>query len=250
MNQHQFHRRVEKSKIILRDSTLLKNSSFMHKKLQNDCHKLESIKKYAQIYQRERDGYNYNFLLTDDSIIQLQYNPEGEICKEFEDIEDNIGLEFDNLNFILKYCYFESPYTAEYYSYMDYLIDNELNYEDVKLDLWEEYNEGMEKLLKNDVTYIRYDYSLKGYKEGCHSISHFHMGLSDSNRFTSDKIVTPEGFIIFLLKQIYYHKVWKDKINPDMESTLKTYFESYKPDCLAVTPLRFKGLDKYELYFT
>lgn len=156
--------------------------------------------KYYQAYKSGLENYDFDFLLKDESYFQFQYiNKEG-------------VLE-------IRYAYFQNPF--EYLTYEEYLESEiDLNEIDESIEsignLFEvEYNQFLnEQELTSNYSTIRYDSDFKNYKPILHSVSHIHIGHLSDIRIPLDKILSPLRFVLFTLKNIYYHN-WKNKWEND-----------------------------------
>lgn len=145
---------------------------------------------YSDIYSQILNDWNFNFVLLDWWIIQLQYS-------------------FDNR--------------------WDKLISHRLTYypDIYGVQLWEnpeEYEENIFGLRtygdlcykENVSTPIRFDYSsnIGSYVEHLHSKSHLSLGWYKSCRITNSGPISPNQFILFILKSFYLEKyieydLWK-----------------------------------------
>ncbi len=219
-----FFSSVEDTKILLNKFKLLKNSNDPNKKISglfvNVCRK----KNYVEAYNTALNLGDYHLLLFDESFFQFDLS------------------EFDKKP-ILRYSFYQPPY--DFISYEKYLESKYLKFEDVGYTYQEEY----EQLLngaprKETFLSIRYDYSEEEYKNGIHSVSHFHIGFRDSVRITCSICITPLLFVIFILKNVYFDE-WPSLIK---DADFLEQYKNIKEKCENIEETFFQELDKIELY--
>lgn len=227
MNVSRFNQSLQNSKKILSSWKILSNSDYIKKPIKSTMYNVECNEELAEYYINQVQSSNYNISLSDNSIFQFQFNNE------------------DTLK--LKYCYIQSPY--DFPGYKEYIIkEYDCEFKDVGYEYRSDYEQALtEAPLKKQIMLLRYDYSEQGYKEGIHSVSHLHIGYSNSMRMTFDKILTPEAFTIFLLKQIYYD-YWTEYFNDDR---FKITYTNFKNRCNIVNKSNFfNELDNCDFYIT
>lgn len=141
----------------------------------------------------------YDFLLLDDSLIQLR------------------GTSFSPLN--VSYAYYECPYKATA-SVDDYMQQERLLREcDVdEYELLREY-EFLRPEIKDAVTPLRYDYSPDQYESGIHPASHVHFGHGSRIRVGTRRILRPLSFALLVIRQCYPDE-WREVINQATAHTL------------------------------
>lgn len=139
----------------------------------------------------------------------------------------------------LFYYYIPSPFL----SYSEYLEKNGLNYKTAGEIFRSDYEIEAQDIIKDNFQAIRYDYSQKEYNKMIHSISHFHIGLNEIS-ISCCKIVTPEVFTMFILKQAY-RKEWKKLV---IKSDFYKSFCRSKNKCKDISDVYFSNDDKNELY--
>jgi hypothetical protein len=183
---------------------------------------------YKLIYDTAINNFDYELLLMDDSIFQIQ--------------------RLDNQKY--RYAFIQS--TNEYISFDAFL--EELNIEpdefngDEKLRnfIEESYEQRKnEQKMNGGASYIRYDTDRMGYKPNIHSYSHFHFGLNNQIRIPCSLILTPVSFVLFVIKQIYPAK-WGKALRNGTLSNLYN-FKSY---CTDVDKALWTNEEKRDLYIT
>lgn len=229
MNAEDFKKSLEKVSTLLSKSQLLKDSKYKYKSISSRNYKIRSNQELVDTYIKEVNELNFNFLLKDESFFSFQYDKDkSSICK-------------------LKYIFFQFPY--EFPTYEQFL-DKEFNAKlsDVGYSCREIYSQAAsEASIKNHIAILRYDYSEEAYREGIHSASHIHLGFSNSIRLSIDKMLSPEAFTLFIIKQIYISE-WSKMI---LSSKLKPELRSIKSFCPTLTDYNlFNDLDRCELYLT
>ena len=229
MNSREFKQNLQRVQNLLSSASLLKDSQYMHKYIKPSYNRISSSKELADVYKQEVENFNYHFLLKDDSFFQFQ----------FEEQDSSISK--------LRYLFLQFPYNIPCYD--QFLLDNcGAKSSDIGYACLESYSQALSEAdLKDSAVILRYDYSKDNYREGVHSISHIHIGFSNSIRLTVDKQLSPEVFSLFVLKQLYDIE-WNNIIgNSNFQNKLK----SCKQYCYSLngTPF-FSNLDKSELYFT
>lgn len=143
---------------------------------------------YERIYKVAMKNDDYDFILSDDSFLQfsIQY------CNS----------ELDKIK--IRYAYYPSP--REYLSYEEFLKENGISFEECGYGFFEEYEQYIsESRLKKSVTPIRYDYDVDEYTSVTHPISHLHIGMVQNFRIPSLRILEPQAFVIFVVRNMYYN---------------------------------------------
>jgi hypothetical protein len=162
---------------------------------------IESSKKnepYFKLYKIWIEGLNYHYLLQDSSFIQFD-------CTKDDDNEITS----------LRYWFYQNPYY--FYSYDDYidglikenLIDPTEEIGDMLISEYEQFLS--EQDLNYNSIYFRYDFNPKQYVTSSHPTSHFHFWNHKTLRIPSWKLLTPEIFILFVIKQVYIQQ-WNDNL--------------------------------------
>ncbi len=188
---------------------------------------------FVEIYKCAIKNLDYDILLVDDSIIQFQRNIDGE----------------------LRYAYMQNP--QKYVTKEDFLmslyseeelidlsnddIDSMLN--DINED---DYNQFLtEQKLSSTSNYIRYDYSKAGYIPLVHSYSHMHIGMNENVRIPTSKIITPQKFTKFAIKNTYFD-LWKSLFEKD--ENLANEILVMKSGCAQLSNDKWSEIEKNEMY--
>lgn len=221
MNIGQYKSQIREIAVILRDNNILANHVRDNLYNSKKAKEASKNKEYARIHAEVYNSGEYTFQLKDGSLFQFSFNQTP---------------------LILNYCYIPFPY--EVITYEEYLGLLGFDFEEVGEGLREEYNQEISSAnLKSNLLLIRYDYSEKEYTEKIHSVSHIHLGFNDV-RITSEKIINPVTFFMFVLKQMYL-PLWKSLIR---NSVFCAYYEKYKNSCNNIPSSYFTHSDKQELY--
>ncbi|MFH0070713.1 DUF2290 domain-containing protein [Peribacillus sp. NPDC056705] len=162
---------------------------------------------YRKIYRIARDNLDYNLLLPEDgSFFQFGYELD-----ESERIND------------IRYAFYEAP--SNQISYEEYLHDLDLDINECGTMFFEEYSQFVtETELKNNVTSIRYDFSIEQRKELIHPASHIHVGQQNEIRIPLSFIMTPKHFVAFIVRHIFWNK-WR--IGMDDPEFREVYLSNY-----------------------
>lgn len=196
--------------------------------------KISKSNNLLKIHECAVRNLDYNILLTDDSVIQFQWQ-----------------------NNDLRYCFIQNPYkfiskedflTVLYskelleellteFSLDDIISENEENYE--------QYLNEQNSILNSN--YFRYDYSRLGYQPLVHSCSHFHIGLSEHVRIVTSKVITPLKFTKFCIKNTYY-EAWKKHLNNNPEFSIELL--KIKSECNSLPREHWEDIEGYELHLT
>lgn len=197
--------------------------------------KISQKKDYLAIYNVAMKNRDYDFLLEDDSFIQISCSFDGQSGTK-----------------VIRYAYYENPRRIK--SYEEFLIehfpddfgqDGIVDEEQIFLRDYEQYK--MEALLKETVTPIRYDYDLENFMPIVHPISHIHIGHNNNVRIPINKILTPLKFIIFVVRNVY-RKKWLSVIKENDE--LKDYILTLKNKSNQLDAGYFNRDEEQLLYLT
>lgn len=211
---------------LLQTENNMRPFSFAPTKYSEEWFKASQSDDYNYLYKKARDHLNYDILLTDQSVLQFSYE---------EDQEGDIN--------IIRYAYYEVPNDAP--TYTEFLGSLGLSYEECGEDFFKDYEQVIsESSLKNSVTPIRYDYDLPLYKKvEHHPASHLHIGHNNELRIPLAYILTPIGFIAFILRHIY-RKEWLVALSNERFNSL---YKSIKT-CPDVPPDYFKANEREDFY--
>jgi hypothetical protein len=182
---------------------------------------------YREIYRVARENLDYNFLIKEDgSFFQFGYE-----LGENEKKDD------------IRYAYYEAP--SSQISYEEFLSEMDLNFEQCGSMFYEEYSQFLsETELKNNVTSIRYDFSITQRKELIHPVSHLHIGQQNEIRLPISFIMTPKNFVAFIVRHIYWNK-WR--IVMEEPQFREEYLANYTTG-KSLDELLFSGNEMRDLY--
>lgn len=182
---------------------------------------------YELIYKTAMKHLDYDFLLEDDAFFQFSVK------------KGNINLKDGKL----RYAYYPNP--REYNTYLEFLSENNLSYDECGDCFNEEYDQYIsEAKLKNSITPIRYDYDFSEYDSSKHPISHLHIGMDQTVRIPIARIITPQEFTILILRNVYFEN-WTKVLNS--ESYIQILNKS-KNDNNILEDEYFKSSEKRHLY--
>lgn len=91
---------------------------------------------------------------------------------------------------------------------------------------------------------IRYDYSVRDYREGLHPVSHLHIGHENNIRVSASKILEPLSFLFLVLRQCY-PKTWIKAIDRPEWAKLS---ECVRKGLVAVDRKYRNAKDEYEAF--
>ena len=192
---------LDEIKSLLTEVNLLKTENNRRKRsVGNDKFSYEFLNvifdtDYELIYKTAMKHSDYDFLLEDDSFFQFSAKKGNKNLKDGK----------------LRYAYYPNP--REYATYLEFLSENNLKYEECGECFLEEYTQYIsEAKLKNAITPIRYDYDYSQYDSDSHPISHLHIGLEQSIRIPLARVLTPQEFTILVLRNVYFEQ-WTKNLN-------------------------------------
>ncbi|QNM06331.1 DUF2290 domain-containing protein [Qiania dongpingensis] len=202
MNLAKYKISLLKSIDILRKFDLFKerNTSveniYDSRKFSSDFFSVSNSNKYLEIYNMAIKNNDYDILLIDDSILQFSL-----------EIRDETIVQY-------RFAYYQNPRT--YPTYNEFL-QNEFNVSEKECGstFLEEYEQIVCEASLNDCALpIRYDYDEKLYDPNFHYVSHIHIGHNNELRIGADRILSPDAFVIFVIRNIYF-SIWKNKCQND-----------------------------------
>jgi hypothetical protein len=164
---------------------------------------------YISVYKKYVDQISYDFKLSDQSLILFCGGSDGDYSKG------------------LSYCYIEAPVDA--LSYEEFValesagLLDEITHEElieyVGDSLRVQYDDHVTGApLRKGVCPIRFDYSPSAYREGVHPASHFHFGFENHSRIAARRVISPLGFLLFIIRQ-RYPREWELLRNEDQFSS-------------------------------
>lgn len=237
MNKAQFNISIKDSERLLKKFELFKSIGPKGNGVYSpEFLKLSKKNNLIEVYKCAIQNFDYDIILFDDSVIQYQFN------KRTND---------------LRYVYIQNPY--KFISKEEYLMTlydkkeidelTETDFEALLLDINEnDYEQFLnEQSLNSTANYFRYDYSKVGYLPLLHSCSHIHIGTNQNIRIPVAKILTPQKFTKFLIKNTYYD-VWKTVFEAD--DSLVDKIGKMKRRCIDLPGEEWTDIEKNELYLS
>lgn len=226
---------LDEVKLLLSEANILKYEntsrarSIINTKLSAEFLSIMYSDDYDNIYKTAMKNNDFDFVLFDDSFIQFS------AIKGENELSDGK----------IRYAYF--PNSRSYQTYVGFLEENEMTYEDAGDTFTEEYEQYIsEAKLKDFVTPIRYDYDYSAYDMVNHSISHLHIGREENIRIPLSKVLSPQAFTIFIIKNLYL-EYWKKAI---LKDSFKHIFEKSKQKCTTIEEELFAEFEKLQLYLS
>ena len=207
---------MNESRGVLRDLGLLKDTNIhQNRPYTKGCLEVSKSNDYLKIFQYLSDERDYDLLLKDDSMLQMNL------------VDGQIRLLF--IQQPLKSIEAED-YIYEFHS-EDMHIEG-VTVDDL-LDIYrEEYETYLETLpLNKGAVYMRYDEDQKDYMPMIHSYTHLHIGLNNSIRIPFRCEVTPLAFVLFVLQQVYYDKWAKEFRKDDQSDNIILPYIKFKDYC-------------------
>ncbi|WKN31363.1 DUF2290 domain-containing protein [Porifericola rhodea] len=204
MNLAKFVGSLKEAQKLLKDYELLISvgEKVIHKDdVSQEFKKASQSKDYFNLYRVATQNFDYDILMYDESIFQFSYS----------NLDTSAGIPE------VRYMFLQNPQLfLTYNQYLTYLKDegyiDEEEIETVGSSFYEEYQQYLnEQQVNTSNTSIRYDVDSKLHKPLVHSTAHFHFGHVTNVRVPCNQIVTPLGFVLFVLKHIYYTD-WKEKL--------------------------------------
>ena len=226
---------LDEVKYLLSEANILKYEntsrarSIVNAKLSAEFLSIMHSDDYDNIYKTAMKNNDFDFVLFDDSFIQFSA----------------IKGENELLDGKIRYAYFPNP--RSYQTYIGFLEENDMSYEDAGDAFIEEYEQHIsEAKLKDFVTPIRYDYDHGSYDMINHPVSHLHIGREENIRIPLSKVLSPQAFIVLIIKNIYF-EYWKKAI---LKDDFKLVFERSKQKCTTIEDELFAEFEKLQLYLS
>lgn len=213
MNQAIFIDSLKKTKKLLKELRLSKHEGIKNTfkdGVSEEFRKASQQKDYFKLFKTAVKNFDYDLMMYDESIFQFSF-----LKKKQNPIPE------------IRFAFFQNPQL--YISYSDYLkylqkenlIDEDEDLEDIGMLYENEYNQFcIEQQLNTSNTTIRFDVDEPRHAPLIHSVAHFHFGHVTTVRIPCDKIITPLGFVVFILKHCYY-KEWKNLIKTKDKSLIE-----------------------------
>jgi hypothetical protein len=223
-----YAKKILKAVGVFKSDNKTRKMTLNNSKFSDEFIKISQKNDYSNIYKTAMEYSDYDFILKDDSFFQFSCTLNG------GDVEKGS----------IRYSYYQNP--LEYPTYEDFLEQNGFLYEECRDEFILDYEQEIaESKLKENVTYIRYDYDYALYEPVHHPISHIHFGHNNNIRVAVSKILTPEKFVIFILRNIY-NKDW-DKLYKSNNEFKKTCING-KKRCKKINHKYFSREERKLLY--
>lgn len=179
MNRNTFNGYLQQSTSLLKHLLL-----FNRRNHSPDYENVAGVRKlpYAEQWSYYLNNATYDFLLNDWSLIQFELIEDGDEHKYryvYLECPYQASLTFDEYRNTAK-SFVRADQEAEYYSYLE--------------DSCPE---------KENLRPIRYDYTPRQYRAGAHPASHLHLGRDHEYRISTQKLLNPVSFVLFLGRHIY-----------------------------------------------
>jgi hypothetical protein len=225
---------INKSKVILKKAEILftENHSYPAEylspsKFSEEFFRISQEKSYDDIHRTALEKGDYDILLHDYAFFQFSKDEAG----------------------VIRYAYYQS--SREIITYEDFMKQYGFNEVDFLLDPYEEkpFYRDYEQLISeakisNSVTPVRYDYNTMQYTKITHPTSHIHIGHENQVRIPLSIILTPQAFVCFVIRHIYYNQ-WKIAMdNPEFVEL----FLSAKGACIRIDTEFFDEDEKRDLH--
>ena len=105
-------------------------------------------------------------------------------------------------------------------------------------------NEISTSAIKNHFTPIRMDLDYGSYKEGRHPAAHIHFGLDNEVRVGLKRLMTPESFVLFIIRQAY-PDAWTKLLDSSLGSKIE---KKIRNSLIEVDDNYWNPKDNRELY--
>jgi hypothetical protein len=231
MNEGQFQISITESIAFLKRIELFKDKGTKPIGQHSDeIKKISKSNKHKEIYECVIRNFDYEIILSDDSIFQFSFSPND-----------------------IRYAYIQNPcYFVTKEEYIGFILStdepNEL--EDIKsyIEMIDEneYEQFLNEQQLNSLSnFFRYDASLKGYTPLIHPFSHLHIGLNSNIRIPLSIIITPLAFVKFCIKNSYYDN-WKNAVTKFDNFTGE--IQRSKNSCISLDRTKWSEIEEHELY--
>ncbi|WP_189630511.1 DUF2290 domain-containing protein [Roseivirga thermotolerans] len=142
-----------------------------------------------------------------------------------------------------SFSYFGNPFDCM--TFTDFLHEHGYMDDSDKYVLGPDYEQYVSECAIKEFPFaIRYDYDETSYNEGLHPVSHLHLGINNSTRIGIKKLIDPEAFIYFIVRQLY-PEYWQ-KVLQDSKQISR--IEKAKSAMPAIENKYYNKKDQIELY--
>ena len=227
MNDGTFWSSFTASVRFLKKLDLLKDNN-AHKRIpySEGCAEYSRGKNYQEVYQNLVDNRDYDILLKDDSMFQM-----------------NLSNGESRLVFIqnpLKYISFET-----FLENIGWEVEPEMIAQ-LRETFDEDYHQTLEGMdLNSGAVYLRYDVDARGRigNENVHAYTHLHIGINNSIRIPVGIYLTPLAFTMFVVRHVYYD-LWVDAVRTEKIKC------GHKTNCEELPSSMWTDAEKQFLYIT
>ena len=178
---------------------------------------------YKTRYQSLIDNIDYDILLYDDSILQMNIR-NGE-CRLLYIQVPTYYVTFEEYMVAVDLCGYDKSDAYRLFSddYAQFLIEQSIN---------------------SGAVYMRYDVSENERKENIHAYTHLHIGIDNNIRIPVGMHLTPLAFVLFVIRHVYYDK-WKSLMKE--KEYVKKYL-NFKDGCESLPSELWSEEEKKSLY--
>lgn len=189
MTRGKFEQYVKECRKLLKSARLLRRHFASPANSEDETAPVNEPTSYAEEYRQVVARRDYDYLLDDEALLRFDFT------------------ERHNLGPLLRYSYYCWPY--EFPTYREYLKAQDLDPNREGDALREQYEQELSEAPEiPSPCSMRYDFQEELHREGTHSASHLHIGYANSIRLPSDRMITPVGFVVMLIRHLYYQR-WK-----------------------------------------
>ena len=242
MNEGAFRSSLDEARTLLNQLGFLKSSgvkSIYRDGVSDEFKKASQQENYFRLYNTGLENFDYDILMYDESFLQFSYD----------------GIDGNDIP-LLRFAFFQNPQLfITYEQYIDHLkkesyIDEDENLESLGVSFEEEYSQYLnEQQVNTSNTSIRFDTDSESHIPLVHSTSHFHFGHVTNVRVPCCSVISPLGFVLFIIKHIYYND-WKRLIEAG-NSILMTAIHRQKStfsDIKSINPSKWTSSELAEIF--
>ena len=221
MNNVSFKIRTEEMLELFRNCNLYKSDLSFDKVRTVKDRRVSNIKDYNDYYQKIISRTEYDLLLQDDSIIQINRSVENE-------------------KVVYRYLYMQPAYKI--ISFAQYCESCKINIDDVSLYEYARECYESEGRTDNDFPcYVRYDADEKGYQPLLHSYAHIHIGFNSEMRIPTRNLWTPAMFGAFVIRHVYPIQ-WEELLSRQNNQL------SFKRICEKLSEKQWSSIEETDVY--
>ncbi|MEB2270077.1 DUF2290 domain-containing protein [Bacillus safensis] len=218
---------LKKANIEFTTNTMFPTDNLAPNKFSEDFFRISQEKDYDKIHRTALENGDYDIILDDYSLFQFSKDYTGAIRYAY----------YQSSRDIITYEEFMEEFGFVDGDYLLYPSDEKPFYRDYEQLIGE-------AKISNSVTPIRYDYSPDQYLGITHPASHLHIGHENQIRIPIKMILSPQAFMGFVVRHIYYKKWRKAMVN---DNYLQEYL-SVKRTCISLDSNYFKQDEVSDLH--